>query len=246
MSFSRIADQIREIHRICGEWDDSALGDTIQRPRWTRWFRFLYALIGFGVLLGMIGILSRIEVATPLSLHLEIGLMWGILGLWGAYCVVATGIDFYYLWLELREMGAPVSKQDLEEIGDWLAFDRRLLAFGDPVLDIAAHWLEARAKRIENVRLFLIGLSTLGTGVLGFLLWSGSPLRSWLGQYLAGNWLVAAQFWTFCVLVGGVLAIGAGWYRGIRCANRALTLRRIIATRQSYTDHNPHSEQEGV
>lgn len=243
MTTEGLADQIREVHRICREWEDSPVGDAIQRPRWTRWFRFLYALIGFGVLLGGIRILIRIEIANVFQLQLVTWMIWGTFGLWASYCAVATVIDLFFLWQDLRELGTPVSKQDLEEIDDWLAFERRLLAFGDPVLDIAAHWLEASAKRIENVRLFLMGLSTLGTGVLGFLLWSGSPMRSWLGQRISGNWMVFVQFWAFCALVGGVLAIGAGWYRGIRCANRAMTLRRIVATRPRYTTPDTPSEQ---
>lgn len=230
MIVEEMAEQIREVHQICQNWEVQPASDAFKRPRWTRGFQFLYAVAAFGVLLGAGAILSRSLNEATYKSNVEIWVL-SVVSLWLAYCTIATGIDLFFLAKGLRQLGKPFSTDDAVNLEDWLRFEVKISKLSSLVVENAASWLEMRSRKIENARTFAVGLATLGSGVLGFLLLPGSPLKSVLAQRISGDWIVALQLWIFLGLVGAVIAIGAGWNHGIRCANRALTLRRILANR---------------
>jgi len=236
MTPKQLADQICEIHKICQEWEDSTPGDLFKRPRWTRWFNLFVGLIGWGVTLGLVWILGKSHVESMFQVHLVIGMMWLVAAVLIAYFAIASGIELFYFRKEWREFASPFSKEDAADVGPLLDFDRRMTKFADPVLGMVATWLESRAKRLENARVFLMGLSTMGTGVFGFVIWPGSPLRAMLAGHLADQWILYLQLWMFAALVGGGMAIVGSWSKAIRSASRALTLRRILANRALYSD----------
>jgi|GEM_PF-4196790 len=229
-----LADQIRKVHKICQEREDEPIEESYQRPRWARWFRTIPALLVGGFILAIVAILSQVKIQSLLQAQLEI---WGlrvVAGIWVVYTAVGSVLQVRSIWMELRELKEPFSKEDSKNVEAGLKFDQALAQIDPIALDLAASWLEVRSKKIENTRAFLMGLSTLSSGVVGLLLWPGSPLKAQLADRISLGWIIALQFWCLCLLIGAVLAIGAGWNRGIRSTNRALTIRRVLANRDLY------------
>ena len=197
-------------------------------------------------MLGALSILLQIHTTNPFVLRLMICLPKPVLGVLIGYSALAGIIEGVFAALELREFAKPFDSCDEKDLGEYIEFDRRIAGFDKPILEHTASFLESRSKKIENLRQFLVGVFTLGSGLLGILLWPGSPAKAGLADKIPANAIIAVQFLLFCALLGALFAIISGWQRGINCASRALTLRRILENRETILNIDGPQHDAGV
>lgn len=228
MTPKELADQIREVHRICQEWEDAPTPDSFHRPKWTRWFRLLPSILVAGAGFGFLWIILKIPAKTPWQMRVEVGTAWTLLGLVVLYCSVSTAIQVWYGIKDWKVFASPFSSGDASEVEDAIAFDERLGGVDHRVLEMVAASLECRAKRLENARLYVVGIASLAGAVGGIATWAGDSLRTCLERFVPAQVSAWLPLWFFSALVGGLVAIAAAWRCGIACLNRALTIRRVL------------------
>jgi hypothetical protein len=233
MNVAETAEAIRRIHGICQKWeDDVPIGDCVSRPQWTRWFRTLYVVFAWVSAFGIIELCLQLHLENRFLLQLFIWglkpLIWILIG----YGAVSCAIDGYYAYRELREFSHPFSSDEAKELEASLSFDAQI-ACEDPVLvGRMARRLEDRAKQIETIRVYLLGIASLGFGAFGVLLWNGGPAKAFLKEH-ASSWVfVTIQVFAFAAVIGAVIGLAAAWRKGIACTSRALRLRRILEERE--------------
>jgi len=233
MNVHETAEAIRRIHGICQKWEEDApLGDCVSRPKWTRWFRTLYVALVYVLAFGAIELCLQLHLESRLLLQLfNWGLkplLWILIGYGGVSCA----IDLYYAYRELREFSRPFSSDEAKDLEASLNFDLQI-ASEDPVLvGRVARRLEDRAKQIENIRIYLLGIASLIFGVFGVLLWNGGPAKAFLKEHASSFPLAAIQIFAFVALLGAAISLAVAWRKGIACAARALRLRRILEERE--------------
>lgn len=229
MTPKELADQIREVHRICQEWEDKPASDAFHRPKWTRWFDMLASILLMGFALGIALLVGQLSIKTVLVAHALVVVVWALTAASILYGAVSACVAAVFALREWNDFALPFSPSDAKNLDDLIAFEDRLAACDRKVLDTVVLWLETRAKMLENGRLFLVGMATMAGAVVGGLLWPEGAIHAYLESSIPEAWKMILQILPLSLLVGGILGIMGAWKCGTACQNRALMIRRAMS-----------------
>ena len=226
---------IREIHRICREWETRP--DEFEHKGRTRWFSSGY------------GILAMVLAFALTSLSVKLGIRgwtgffalfapFGILLLTFVYIAIALVIETRIHWKEFLENGNPFSSPEDRDLEASLAFLKKLSDFDNQSLLFVARSLETKSKRMEVRRVAIMGTAAAFAGLVVFFGAHCDPGMEWLGtiSFLQGHLLVlkiGVGGFAFVISSAGILGLGSAWIHSSVSANRALTLRRVVEDREA-------------
>jgi hypothetical protein len=229
---------IREIHRICQEWE-SRPPFVAPRPRRMRWLPTWAALlVAAGVLFA-----GGWAPSIPLPGWWKIGFILAVLVfeiVCLIYLLVSMVVDAIPIWGEVKNSLNPFPPTEALELEGQLATLVRLAQFSEADLRFVAHSLETKSKRMENHRVALMGaLSVVAAIVLFVVSHREGLLQDWSGlavlQKVWGSVRLVAQLLGIGAGIGVVLGLGSAWLESSASANRALLLRRVVDDRASLT-----------
>lgn len=246
MTPKELADQIREVHRICEESTISDDGERIKyRPRWGRFIRTSYGLIGLAVVLGWISLLAQLGLENARVAGFAVVSMWAGAGVTGIYALGAAVLDVLAVVKSVKDFASPFSRSDSDSLAESLDALSNLAKLNHAAVSFVANAMEAKGKQVENARTFLTGSAILVAGVFGGLVAPGSPLRIQVAKMLPEVLLPWIQVWLYAGLIGMLIALVASWRLSVACTNRGIFLRRILTDRELLLGMRDTAEEIG-
>lgn len=229
---------IRDIHRICHEWDHRP-EPVDSRPKPMLWLPSWAALLAASV--GLAGM--HFGPKVPLTGWSYVLLLWGIVGIEAVvliYLLISLAYDAKQFWKDLRSSSEAFPPDEDRDLEKQMEFLRQLAAHSDPDLLFVARTLETKSRRIENRRTAIFGISSLIAAVVVFLVTHSSVIKPIVPGYSWIPKLLPILQIGFIFVAGGtvvafLLAVGSVWLHSSASANRALLLRRVVEDRTSLT-----------